>query len=422
MKMKKTPEELLKEREQRFNEAASLKIPDRVPIAPLMSFFTCRYAMITFQEATDEYGKMAMAWKKTFADFQWDMAHVPQSDILPGPVLDILGIKAFKLPGRELPPDVQFQYFEEENMTADEYDQLLANPGEFTIKTLLPRMAKVFEHFKSIPPIHSMADSYAILWEAPLVATTPEFVECMKSLMKAGWELRKFYATLDKLEQELKDLGFPMLFGPSPALSPFDQVSHQLRGMRGSMLDMHRNPDKLLQAIDLYTPLIIENAISGAKMSGNPRVFMPLHRGSKIFMSNEQFEKFYWPSLKKVIVSLIDAGLTPMPLFEGDYTPRLEYLKELPKGKVIAHFDRADIFKAKEILSDHMCIKGNVPTSLLCTGTPRQVEKYCKKLIDIVGEGGGFIMDGACGIPSEAKLENVKAMTETTKKYGVYKR
>ncbi|MCK4499776.1 hypothetical protein KAU11_04720, partial [Candidatus Babeliales bacterium] len=106
----------------------------------------------------------------------------------------------------------------------------------------------------------------------------------------------------------------------------------------------------------------------------------------------------------------------------GDYTPRLKYLKKLPKGKIIASFDRTDIFKAKEILGDHMCIKGNVPTSLLCTGTPQQVEKYCKKLINIVGEGGGFIMDGAAGIPGEAKPENVKAMTEITKTHGVYKR
>ncbi|MFB0563535.1 MAG: uroporphyrinogen decarboxylase family protein [Candidatus Lokiarchaeia archaeon] len=140
-------------------------------------------------------------------------------------------------------------------------------------------------------------------------------------------------------------------------------------------------------------------------------------------MSDEQFEKFYWPSLKQIFLELIKAELTPLPFFEGDYDPRLKYLEELPKGKIIGHFDRTDVFKAKEIIGDVMCIKGNVPASLLCTGTPRQVEEYCKKLIDIVGEGGGFIMDGAVnGIPDEAKPENVKAMTDFTKAYGVYRR
>lgn len=63
-----------------------------------------------------------------------------------------------------------------------------------------------------------------------------------------------------------------------------------------------------------------------------------------------------------------------------------------------------------------------MPATLLELGTPRQVEEYCKKLIDIVGEGGGFFMDGAVGIPDGAKLENVVAMTRFTAKYGVYRR
>ena len=55
-------------------------------------------------------------------------------------------------------------------------------------------------------------------------------------------------------------------------------------------------------------------------------------------------------------------------------------------------------------------------------GTPKQVEEYCQKLIDVVGEGGGYIMDGAVGVPAGAKLENVKAMTRFTARYGVYRR
>jgi uroporphyrinogen-III decarboxylase len=45
---------------------------------------------------------------------------------------------------------------------------------------------------------------------------------------------------------------------------------------------------------------------------------------------------------------------------------------------------------------------------------------YCKKLIDVVGKGGGFILDGAIGIPDEARPENVRAMVDTTREYGVY--
>ena len=78
----------------------------------------------------------------------------------------------------------------------------------------------------------------------------------------------------------------------------------------------------------------------------------------------------------------------PCPFFEGDYTSRLEYLLELPKGKVMGQFDTTDVFKAKEILGGHMCIRGNVPVSLFHAGTPQDVRDYCKKLIDVVGKDG----------------------------------
>jgi hypothetical protein len=47
------------------------------------------------------------------------------------------------------------------------------------------------------------------------------------------------------------------------------------------------------------------------------------------------------------------------------------------------------------------------------------VKAYCKNLIDYVGKDGGFIMDAAAHV-TEAKPENLKAMFEFTKEYGVY--
>ena len=56
----------------------------------------------------------------------------------------------------------------------------------------------------------------------------------------------------------------------------------------------------------------------------------------------------------------------------------------------------------------------------MTTGQPEAVSDYCKKLIDIVGRDGGFIMDCGIGIPDESKPENVRAMFDATREYGVY--
>ncbi len=66
-----------------------------------------------------------------------------------------------------------------------------------------------------------------------------------------------------------------------------------------------------------------------------------------------------------------------------------------------------------------VCIRGGVPSALLCTGTPQEVRDCCKKLIDVAGRGGGFIMD-ASSVIDDAKPENIKAMIDFTKEYGVY--
>ena len=237
--------------------------------------------------------------------------------------------------------------------------------------------------------------------------------------MKARQALLKRSAETEAMAEEMKQLGFPT-FASAATFAPFDVISDRLRGMRGSMLDMFRQPDKYLEATEKLLPVMLGLSIATAKMTGNPRVFIPLHRGSDGFMSLKQFEEFYWPTFKGLLMGLIDAGLTPCPFFEGNYDSRLEHLLEIPKGRMLGYFDASDIFRVKEILGGHLCIMGNVPSSLLQTGTPEDVKNHCKKLIDIVGKDGGYIIAPRSSI-DEVKPENLRAMIDFTKEYGVYK-
>ena len=106
--------------------------------------------------------------------------------------------------------------------------------------------------------------------------------------------------------------------------------------------------------------------------------------------------------------------------FEGNFTNRLEYLLDFPKGQMLARLDTTDIFRAKEILKDHVCIQGNVPSSLLQTGSVQDVKDHCKKLIDVIGKDGGFIISPRSST-DEVKPENLKALIDFTHEYGVYR-
>jgi uroporphyrinogen-III decarboxylase len=118
---------------------------------------------------------------------------------------------------------------------------------------------------------------------------------------------------------------------------------------------------------------------------------------------------------------VINQGLTPILWFEGDYTPRLKYLAELPPGKFAGHFDIIDRKEAKKFLKNVMCFWGDIPPQLLITGKPMQVKDYVKERIDFFSDTRGLIIDGAVeGVPSESRPENVEAMTEAVFEYGVY--
>jgi len=120
------------------------------------------------------------------------------------------------------------------------------------------------------------------------------------------------------------------------------------------------------------------------------------------------------------MLALIDAGLTPMPFYEGMYDQRLQYMLELPPRKVVAWFDRTDLFQAKKIIGDHTCIAGGIQVSLLQSGTVGEVRKVTERLVKEVGAGGGYIMTSST-VLDDAKPELVKAWVDATNEYGVYR-
>ena len=416
--MSRTPEEQYEARLKRVEDAIRLQVPDRVPVASCqMMYYMTRVSGISNRDAMVDHEKRLDAWKEVTQRLRLDLA--PHPVMLPAAQpFDLLGVKQFQWPGGALAADAPFQYVEKEYLKADEYDAFLADPGDFTVRTIWPRIASTLEPLAKMGPLHWFSNSRSLSYLlGPMMGMGP-FAAMLKKLAEVGEASMDFLMKMFAYTEEMKKLGFPLLYGAS-ADAPFDYLADQLRGTRGSMLDMYRQPEKMLAAIDLFTTMSIEGAKALARQSKNKRVFMPLHRGAAGFMSDEQFEKFYWPSLKKVLVALVEAGLTPAPFFEGDYTPRLEYLAELPPRRIAAHFDRVDRKKAKQVIGDTLCFWGNVPAGLLITGTPDQVRDDVKELIDTFADNGGLIVDGSMGIPDEARPENVEAMIETVFEYGV---
>jgi hypothetical protein len=403
-----------KTRTKRVADAIRLRVPDRVPITPAFSMFPVLDNGYSCEDAFFDSEKAFTAGLKTLNDFEPDTFRLP---IRQGPVFEVVDCKQIVLPGRGISPMSGMQFVEKEYATADEfYDAFLDDPSDFMLRTILPRMCGAMAPLKKLPAMREIF-GYSRLPALIQAFADPDVWGAFNKMAEAGVEMEKISAYSREKSREVMAMGFPTDLSVGGA-APFDLIGDQIRGTRGVMLDMFRRPEKLLAAMEKMVPMIIDMVLRAKKME-NPIVSIPLHKGADGFMSLEQYKTFYWPTLRKVMMSMIDEGLVPAPFFEGDNTSRLEVIKDIPKGKALYRFEKIDIFKAKEILGDTVCFRGNVPVSLLNAGTPAQVKDYVKELIDVVGKNGGLIVDSGSVI-DEAKHENVKAMVEFTKEYGRY--
>lgn len=342
-----------------------------------MHNFPTRIKGISNKEAGFDHELRFNCTKEAVLRFGWDFAAT--NDVVASDFFASVGNRQIRWAGGDLPDDAPYQWVEDEYMRADEYDEFLADPNGFTVRKLFPRMAEGLEGLGQIPlpPLFWLSNSYYFQVAGNLLATPP-LKKVLLSLVALSEAAEKNSMASAAYVREMKELGYPNTWAAA-VFPAFDMVSDTFRGLRGAMLDMYRQPDRLLAAIDRCHEAVLGICMLAAQISGNPRQFIPMHKGAGGFMTDEQFATFYWPSFKKLIEELVAHGITPMPLFEGDYTPRLEYLAQLPPGKVAGHFDKIDRKRFKEICGDTMCFWGNVPNSLMVTGTPQQVKRTSRR-------------------------------------------
>jgi hypothetical protein len=407
-------------RVQMFIDVIELKKPERIPVSPASGFYPFAYAGITSEEAMYDYGKLAYALRKFHSDFLPDT--VGGTALYgAGQVLEILDYKVYRWPGHGVPPTEPYQCVEDEYMRADEYRQLIEDPSDFFLRTYFPRV------FGSLAPLSSLGLLSAVL-ELPSVPAAmipfglPQVQSALEKILKAGRAAVEWIQACGAIDREIiRNLGLAQLMGGFTK-APFDIIGDTLRGTRAIMLDKFRQPKEVLTVVERLVPLAIHAGVESAQHSRSPVVFIPLHKGADSFMSVKDFEKFYWPTLKAVIIGLIEEGLIPYLFVEGSYNKRLDTIfdRDIPPGRTIWMFDQTNMKEVKKRFTGWACFAGNVPSSMLIAAKPEEVSAHVRQLIDDVGRDGGYILSTGATVDN-AVAANLHAMIDTCKEYGVYR-
>jgi hypothetical protein len=370
--------------EERMNAAINLEEPDRVPIAPIVGLdLPVAYYGLSTAEMHREPIKGLDAMLKFFDEFGgWDgFSTIPlyKSGYL------LAGFK-FKAPGQELPENYFGQFDEGEWMKVDDY-KTVADIG--------------WSKFVSNEYIYRISD-----W-------TPKDVDkarkqFFKLASKAGYEW------IVKRKVGLK--------AGASRLHPFFTLSLN-RSMLKFTQDLYYRPELVDAALDTMTDEFIKRITKQCKLSGANVVFIPEERAEGAIYPLKIFERFWWPYTKRIVEGLYDEGIISWLHLDQCWDLNIPYFKELPRASCIIDLDGlTDIFRAKEILKDHLCLMSDVSGSFFSIGSQKQVEDYVKKLIDKLGVDGGHILSSGCEVPPDCRPENFKVFLKTGKTYQLSKK
>ena len=401
---------------KRVMDCVALRQPDRMPVALFGTFWLAKYAGISHRSLMYDLDGAAAIAERAVLDLDPDTVSPLVLQTAMGPTLEALDYKQVQWPGHGVGDNQPYQYLDREYMPPEEYDDFLFDPTGYYLRVYLPRIMGAFEGFSEFPSI--AGGFYFRLFGNVRGFASPALQDAWARVQQAAKVSQQLADSNTRFIARMADLGYPM-GNIATTGAPFDVLGDYFRGARGILTDMRRRGDKLLEACDKMRVLLVKQVVPAAKASGNPIVFIPLHWAPDAFMSEQQFRTYWWPSFRQLMLDLIAEDLIPMPMWESDCTKRLEIIKDIPAGKAIYWFERADIVKAREVLGDVVALRGNVSPSTLTTGTPEDVDAAVKYIVDnVYNKGGRIILDAAFGLPDETPVENVRALFRAARKYS----
>jgi hypothetical protein len=333
-------------------------------------------------------------------DYEWDAVPANMIDVWPC-ITDAASVRYYGVPGVDVPPDRGFQYVEppedQSFMCADEYDRLIDDPTAFLYEVWLPRASRRIAG-----------------------AGTPNTFRSNVALINSAMAMVQYFNAYGPHCARLTNVaGTPgALCGIFKA--PLDILGDKLRGYIGLTMDLYEQPGKVLKACEALMPHLHWLASQSADPGSQAPIGYWMHRGGVPFVRPEHFDTSYWPTVRPIVEQLWKEGHQTMFYAEGNWDAHLDAFHELPERSIVYHIDRGDPQTVHDKLHDKFAISGGLSNVTLAFGTPEQVRTEVRQLINILGKEGGYIMDANAIMQNDTRPENMKAMVEATREFGVY--
>jgi MtaA/CmuA family methyltransferase len=201
---------------------------------------------------------------------------------------------------------------------------------------------------------------------------------------------------------------------------PMD-LSGQIRGLNEFMMDIGygEEPELIHALLDYSRRVATRYAFALIECGGHSTsIGEPL--GGPELLSPRHYKEYPWRHEKAMVDELKAAGIILHNHICGNTIPIIDDF--IATGAQVLEIDhKTDMHIAKAHARGKTTLLGNIDTSILTYGTPQDVEDACRAAIDILGPDYGFILGPGCAMGPETPDDNIHALVESAKKYGVYR-
>jgi hypothetical protein len=181
-------------------------------------------------------------------------------------------------------------------------------------------------------------------------------------------------------------------------------------------LDLYAQPEFAHRFLDIVTDKVIDRYRWLRALGNDAGGGTCLVDDSSGNLSPHLYREFVYPRVMRVLEAI---GRPLQIHIDSRADHLLPMYQEMGVQRFVGFGWETSLEKVREYLGGRAYLTGNLSPALLLQGTPEEVYQATRRVIEILGPGGGLVVTDGANMAPGTPLENMRAMVRAAEDYGL---
>lgn len=207
------------------------------------------------------------------------------------------------------------------------------------------------------------------------------------------------------------------VFGPLGILS-------MMRGQANLFMDLLDDPDAVKHGVAAITETILDY-VDELAATGVPAIMLDTLFASQSIMGKAMWMEFEGVYVRRIADRIREQGCMVMIHNCGNgiyFDAQIEAMQPTAISFLHLPDDCKSFVEAKEKYGHQVTLIGHISPTWLLEASAEEIAEECRREMDTLKAGGGFILATGCEYPANLSLDKAKVIVRTAQEYGRYKK